>query len=152
MIDTTGYKYTLLPEGIDSSWEWKNNRRKDLVLTSRYISRNLLLTPTSSRSSPKLSAATVRGESLKDVLKREERRTPIVLGIQRVGVITADIVAKKLSCDLDIIIPRKLTDPGNKEHANETLMEDGTTFLDEKLANELYIAKDLSLSEGLGRP
>jgi hypothetical protein len=61
MIDTTGYKYTLLPEGIDSSWEWKNNRRKDLVLTSRYISRNLLLTPTSSRSSPKLSAATVRG-------------------------------------------------------------------------------------------
>lgn len=150
MIDTTGYKYTLLPEGIDSSWEWKNNRRKDLVLTSRYISRNLLLTPTSSRSSPKLSAATVRGESLKDVLKREERRTPIVLGIQRVGVITADIVAKKLSCDLDIIIPRKLTDPGNKEHANETLMEDGTTFLDEELANGLYIAKDLL--EGLGRP
>lgn len=150
MIDTTGYKYTLLPEGIDSSWEWKNNRRKDLVLTSRYISRNLLLTPTSSRSPPKLSAATVRGESLKDVLKREERRTPIVLGIQRVGVITADIVAKKLSCDLDIIIPRKLTDPGNKEHANETLMEDGTTFLDEELANGLYIAKDLL--EGLGRP
>jgi hypothetical protein len=150
MIDTTGYKYTLLPEGIDSSWEWKNNRRKDLVLTSRYISRNLLLTPTSSRSPPKLSAATVRGESLKDVLKREERRTPTVLGFQRGGVITADIVAKKLSCDLDIIIPRKLTDPGNKEHANETLMEDGTTFLDEELANGLYIAKDLL--EGLGRP
>jgi hypothetical protein len=32
--------------------EWKNNRRKDLVLTSRYISRNLLLTPISSRSPP----------------------------------------------------------------------------------------------------
>jgi hypothetical protein len=124
MIDTTGYKYTLLPEGIDSSWEWKNNRRKDLVLTSRYISRNLLLTPTSSRSPPKLSAATVRGESLKDVLKREERRSPTVLGFQRGGVITADIVAKKLSCDLDIIIPRKLTDPGNKEHVIETIMED----------------------------
>jgi hypothetical protein len=123
MIDTA-YKYTLLPEGIDSSWEWKNNRRKDLVLTSRYISRNLLLTPTSSRSPPKLSAATVRGESLKDVLKREERRSPTVLGFQRGGVITADIVAKKLSCDLDIIIPRKLTDPGNKEHVIETIMED----------------------------
>jgi len=48
MIDTTGYQYTLLQEGIDSSWEWKNNRRKDLVLTSRYISRILLLTPISS--------------------------------------------------------------------------------------------------------
>lgn len=150
MIDTTGYKYTLLPEGIDSSWEWKNNRRKDLVLTSRYISGNLLLTPTSSPRVPNLIAATVRGESLKDVLKREERRTPIVLGIQRGGVITADIVATKLSCDLDIIIPRKLTDPGNKEHAIETIMEDGTTFLDEELANGLYIAKDLL--EGLGRP
>ena len=137
MIDTTGYKYTLLPEGIDSSWEWKNNRRKDLVLTSRYISGNLLLTPTSSPRVPNLIAATVR-------------RTPIVLGIQRGAVITADIVATKLSCDLDIIIPRKLTDPGNKEHAIETIMEDGTTFLDEELANELYIAKDLL--EGLGRP
>jgi predicted phosphoribosyltransferase len=64
---------------------------------------------------------------LKDVLKREERRTPIVLGIQRGGVITADIVAKKISCELDIIIPRKLTDPGNKEHVIGTVMEDGTT-------------------------
>jgi len=89
---------------------------------------------------------------LKDVLKREERRTPIVLGIQRGGVITADIVAKKILCELDIIIPRKLTDPGNKEHVIGTVMEDGTTCLDEELANELYIAKDLSLLEGLGRP
>ena len=89
---------------------------------------------------------------MKDLLKREERRTPIVLGIQRGGVITADIVAKKISCELDIIIPRKLTDPGNKEHVIGTVMGDGTTFLDEELANELYIAKDLSLLEGLGRP
>ena len=89
---------------------------------------------------------------MKDVLKREERRTPIVLRIQRGAAITADIVAKKLSCDLDIIIPRKLADPGNKEHVIATVMEDGTTILDEELANELYIAKDLSLLEGLGRP
>ena len=60
--------------------------------------------------------ATVRGESLKDVPKREECRTPTVLGIRRGGVITADIVAKKISCELDIIIPRKLTDQGDKEH------------------------------------
>lgn len=104
------------------------------------------------RFKDRVSAATLRGESLKDVLKREERRTPIVLGIQRGGVITADIVAKKISSELDIIIPRKLTDPGNKEHVIGTVIEDGTTFLDEELANELYIAKDLSLLEGLGRP
>jgi putative phosphoribosyl transferase len=89
---------------------------------------------------------------LKDVLKRDERRTPIVLGIQRGGLTTANIVAKKISCELDLIIPRKLTDPGNNEHVIGTVMEDGTTFLDEELANELDIAKDLSLLEGLVRP
>jgi len=66
------------------------------------------------------------------------------------GRITADTVAKKISCELDIVIARKLTDPGNKEHVIGTVMEDGTTCLDEELANELYIAKDLSLLEGLG--
>jgi putative phosphoribosyl transferase len=71
---------------------------------------------------------------LKDILKQEEQKNAIVLGIPRGGAITADIVARKLSCKLDMIIPRKLTDPDNKEHANGAIMEDGTTYLDEELA------------------
>jgi putative phosphoribosyl transferase len=43
-------------------------------------------------------AATILGECLKDKLKNEEgQRTTVVLGIPRGGIITADIVAKKLS-------------------------------------------------------
>lgn len=108
MTDRTSYQYSLLPEGIDSSW----------------------------------SAATVRGESLKDVLEWEVRRTPTVLGIRRGGLTTFNTLAKKISCDLDIIIPRWLNDPGNKVQFIGTVLEDGATFLDEELADELYTSGD----------
>ena len=67
----------------------------------------------------RVTAASILGESLKDKVKSDERRNTVVLGIPRGGVVTAEIVAKKLSCAFDIIIPRKLTDPHNKEHARE---------------------------------
>lgn len=88
------------------------------------------------------SAATVRGESLKDVLEWEVRRTPTVLGIRRGELTTVNIVAKKILCDLNIIIPRWLNDPGNKVQVIGTVLEDGAIFLDEELADELYIAGD----------
>ena len=69
------------------------------------------------RFKDRVTVAGILGESLKDKLNTEERRSAIVLGIPRGGVITADIIARKLSCRLDIIIPRKLTDPHNKEQA-----------------------------------
>jgi predicted phosphoribosyltransferase len=66
-----------------------------------------------------------------------------VLGIPRGGVITADIVAKKLSTNnFDIVIPRKLTDMDNKEQAIGAIMEDGTTYLDKELVEELSIPAD----------
>jgi putative phosphoribosyl transferase len=52
-------------------------------------------------------------------------------------------VAKKLSTDnFDIVIPRKLTDPDNKEQAIGAIMEDGTTYLDKELICELSIPDD----------
>jgi len=81
-------------------------------------------------------------KTLKDKINAEERRSAIVLGIPRGGVITADIIARKLSCRLDIIIPRKLTDPHNKEQAIGAIMEDGTTYLDEELVNHLQISAE----------
>src|SRR6266487_742649 len=91
------------------------------------------------------AAADILGESLKDRVKNEEeRKTAVVLGIPRGGVITADIVAKKLSTLLfDIIIPRKLTDPDNKEQAIGAIMEDGTTYIDQQLINDLQISSDI---------
>ncbi|MGC2575485.1 MAG: phosphoribosyltransferase family protein [Candidatus Nitrosopolaris sp.] len=95
------------------------------------------------RFKDRVTAAGILGESLKDKLAIEERRNAIVLSIPRGGgVITGDIIAKKLSCRFDIIIPRKLTDPDNKEHAIGARMEDGTTYLDEQLVNHLQISPE----------
>jgi putative phosphoribosyl transferase len=66
-----------------------------------------------------------------------------VLGIPRGGVVTADIVAKKLSTDnFDIVILRKLMDPDNKEQSIGAIMEDGTTYLDNELISELSISEE----------
>jgi putative phosphoribosyl transferase len=92
----------------------------------------------------RVTAAHILGESLKDKIKKqEEQQSAVVLGIPRGGVVTADIVAKKLSTDnFDIVIPRKLTDPDNKEQAIGAIMEDGTTYLDKELICELSIPDD----------
>ncbi len=44
--------------------------------------------------------------------------------------------------NFDIVIPRKLTDPDNKEQAIGAIMEDGTTYLDKELISELSIPDD----------
>jgi predicted phosphoribosyltransferase len=96
------------------------------------------------RFKDRVTAANILGESLKDKIKKqEEQRTAVVLGIPRGGVVTADIVAKKLSTEnFDIVIPRKLTDIDNKEQAIGAIMEDGTTYLDKQLIEELWIPAD----------
>ena len=66
----------------------------------------------------------------------------MVLGIPRGGVIVADVVAKKLNADFDIVIPRKLTAPDNKENAIGAVMEDGSLYLDDFLVNSLRISQE----------
>jgi putative phosphoribosyl transferase len=92
----------------------------------------------------RVTAANILGESLKDKIKKqEEQKNAVVLGIPRGGVVTADIVAKKLSTNnFDIVIPRKLTDMDNKEQAIGAIIEDGTTYLDKELVEELSIPAD----------
>lgn len=86
---------------------------------------------------------------MKDILKKQgEQGNAIVLGIPRGGVITADVVARKLSSKMDIIIPRYLADPDNKEHAVGAVMQNGTTYLDESV-NQLYITKEYIETEKL---
>ncbi len=96
------------------------------------------------------AAGSILAEILKDRLKEEKiaKQRIVVLGIPRGGVVTADIVVKKLSSsapfgvEFDIIIPRKLTDPNNKEQALGAIMEDGTTYFDEGLISLLHITSD----------
>ena len=95
------------------------------------------------------SAGNILGEALKDVIKKEERKNCIVLGIPRGGVITSYSVARKLNCDFDIIIPRKLRAPHNMEIAIGAITEDGTTYLNELLIRELEITADYIRDEKL---
>ena len=91
----------------------------------------------------RVTAANIQGEALKDTIKKDQIPNVIVLGIPRGGVITADIVARKLSsAEFDIVIPRKLTDPDNKEQAIGAIMEDGTTYLDEQLIRDFQISSE----------
>ena len=71
----------------------------------------------------------------------------IVLGIPRGGVLLADIVAKKLTADFDIVIPRKLGAPENEELAIGAVMEDGTSYINRYIVNALRIPQNYIESE-----
>jgi putative phosphoribosyl transferase len=88
------------------------------------------------------AASEILGEILKQRIKSpEDQRNALVLGIPRAGVVTADIVAKKLStAHFNIIIPRKLAHPDNQEMAIGSIMEDGTCYINEKLIKEFEIS------------
>src|SRR5919107_2773113 len=90
------------------------------------------------------NAANILGQALKDVIKKEEeRKGSIVLGILRGGVIVGDIIARKLSCEFDIIIPRKLRAPHSEELAIGAVMEDDTTtYLNDMLVKELEVSQE----------
>jgi putative phosphoribosyl transferase len=103
------------------------------------------------RFKDRVTAANILGESLKDRIKEdEEQKNALVLGIPRGGVITADIVAKRLSSPFfEIVIPRKLSDIDNKEQSIGAVMEGGTTYIDQQLVNDLQIPSEYMEKEKL---
>jgi predicted phosphoribosyltransferase len=75
--------------------------------------------------------------------KKDEIENVVVLAIPRGGIIVADIIAKKLKTDnFEVIIPRRLLTPYNKENAFGAIMEDGTTFIDDKIVDALSISNE----------
>ncbi len=96
------------------------------------------------------SAANILADVIKSSLAKEPKEHILVLGIPRGGVDTADIFARKLAIpNFDIVIPRKLTDPYNKELAIGAIMEDGTTYLDQVRINNSLISFDYIEKEKL---
>lgn len=71
----------------------------------------------------------------------EESKSLIVLAIPRGGVITGDVVASRLRCDMDIIVSRKIGAEYNSELAIGALLPDGTYFINERIANMLNISQ-----------
>lgn len=95
------------------------------------------------------SAGNILSESLKTIIKNDERKNTLVLGIPRGGVIIADIIANKLRCKFDIIIPRKIHAPSNEEIAIGAIMGDGTTYLNEMVVKDLEISTNYIQDEKL---
>jgi putative phosphoribosyl transferase len=95
------------------------------------------------------SAGNILGQALKDVIKKDERKNSSVFGIPRGGAVTAEIIARKLYCEFDLIISRKLRAPHNKEIAIGAVMGDGTTYLNKLMIKELEIAPEYVKSERL---
>ncbi len=101
-------------------------------------------------------SANILAGALEDSLKKmkvDKKESLLVLGIPRGGVVVADVVSSRLpyQCDFDIIVPRKLTAPGNKEIAIGAIMmsEEGgdgngatTTYLNEELIRELEVQQE----------
>lgn len=82
----------------------------------------------------------------------EESKSLIVLAIPRGGVITGDVVASRLRCDMDIIVSRKIGAEYNLELAIGALLPDGTYFINERIANMLntsqkYIDKQVKIQK-----
>jgi putative phosphoribosyl transferase len=95
-------------------------------------------------------AANILAEATKSSLRKVPEEQILVLGIPRGGVVTAHIFASKLSIrNFDIVIPRKLTDPYNKELAIGAIMEDGTTYLDQVRIKNSLISSDYIEKEKL---
>src|SRR5919204_6256965 len=80
----------------------------------------------------------------------KNKKNALVLGIPRGGIITADIVTKRLSTPFfDVVIPRKLSDIDDKEQSIGAVMEDGTTYIDQQLVNDLQIPSEYIEKEKL---
>jgi predicted phosphoribosyltransferase len=96
------------------------------------------------RGSAGFMLASILKSSIKNY-KNNDKDAVIVLGIPRGGVIIADIIARRLSADFDIIFARKLGDPENKDRAlgAVTVDENGnvTKYINQKLIYELKVSE-----------
>jgi len=88
------------------------------------------------------SAGNILAETIKDVLKKDARQDIIVIGLPRGGFVMAKIIAIKLSCSLDMMIAKRLRAPHNEEMAIGAVVEDGTTYLNKSLIEELNISDE----------
>lgn len=88
------------------------------------------------------------GEKLAVKLEKFKDNNPIVLAIPRGGIVTAYETIKKFGFEWDLIIPRKIGAPHNKEIAIGAISVDGVHILNQKFIDFLdippeYIEKEV---------
>lgn len=75
-----------------------------------------------------------------------EREKTLVCGIPRGGLVVANVVAKKLSLPLDIVVVRKIGAPHNPELAIGAVASQNTAYWDEDLCRRLGMNKNQKLT------
>ena len=81
------------------------------------------------------------GERLAEVLVTRVKGPALVLGIPRGGVIVAAPVARALGAPLDVVVPRKLGAPGNRELGIGAVAP-GVRVIDERLVRRLHVSEE----------
>lgn len=85
-------------------------------------------------------------EVLCSVLKSKLTKMPcnevLILGIPRGGIIVGDIVAKKFGYPFNVVIPRRILAPHNKELSIGAIMKDNTIYFNKILLDTLGINQD----------
>ncbi len=82
------------------------------------------------------------GRQLARKLGRFHGPGTVVLAIPRGGVPVAIEVARALSCELDVVVTRKIPIPGNTEGGYGAVAEDGTIFINRELVNALGLKRE----------
>ena len=85
---------------------------------------------------------------LAEKLAEKSRTTPRILGLARGGVVTASVVAKKLSVPVDVLVIKKLSGPGNPEFALGAVTQDGVLLVEwgvaqRVCADESYVMREI---------
>ncbi len=81
------------------------------------------------------------GERLAESLDEYRGSEIVILAVPRGGVPVAVKVAEKLGAPLDVVVPRKITIPGNPEAGYGAVTEDGTIVLNEPLVARLGLSQ-----------
>ena len=88
------------------------------------------------------SAGNILAGTLKNILNKVSGSDLIVVGLPRGGFVMAEIIARKLSCNLDMMISKRLRAPHNEEIAIGAVTEYGSIYLNNTLIEELKISKE----------
>ena len=82
------------------------------------------------------------GEKLSIALAKFKDENPIILAILRGGIVTAYNTIKNFGFEWDLIIPRKIGSPNNKEIAIGAIYLDETYLFNEKYIDMLNISQE----------
>jgi predicted phosphoribosyltransferase len=82
------------------------------------------------------------GLELSKILREHMDKDAVILAIPRGGALVGYAVKEALGCRWDLIIPRKLGAPFNKEIAIGAVTQDGTVLLDEEMVLYLNVSED----------